>query len=232
MVTVGFRLSMAAGWGITKISQNIEFTYKWAIENFDLAMVVGEGKLESGRFCIPGVPGKFHVAVEKKLDHTYDQMVKRVKLGDQEFQAKFYFSVSMKSTVVGTKAAGKLEVIKEGAKTLSGKFGDSAKSKFVLCWGFEPNCALRYFDDNFRNFYKANGFFTTGSTSLLNLVVTLTIPGKLITLGETSAAEDELIKQNRLMDFKHLLSDPKHSDIVLKCGDTRFLCHKVILASR
>ena len=64
------------------------------------------------------------------------------------------------------------------------------------------------------------------------LVATITIPGKLTSLGETSAAEDELIKQNRLMDFKHLLSDPKHSDIVLKCSDTRFLCHKVILASR
>ena len=79
----------------------------------------------------------------------------------------------------------------------------------------------------------AQGFFTAGSTGLLNLVATLTFPGKLTSLGGTSSAtEGELIKQNSLMDFKPLLSDPKHSDIVLKCGGTQFLCHKVILASR
>ena len=67
----------------------------------------------------------------------------------------------------------------------------------------------------------------------MNLVATLTFPGKLITLGGTSAsAEEELVKQNSLLDFKPLLSDPKHSDIVLKCNGTQFLCHKVILASR
>ena len=43
---------------------------------------------------------------------------------------------------------------------------------------------------------------------------------------------EEDLKENRLLDFKPLLSDPKHSDIVLKCGGTRFLCHKVILTVR
>ena len=43
--------------------------------------------------------------------------------------------------------------------------------------------------------------------------------------------EEEMVDQERLLDFKPLLSDPKHSDIVLKCGDARFLCHKVILAT-
>ena len=75
----------------------------------------------------------------------------------------------------------------------------------------------------------ARGFFTTGSTCMLNLVASITIPGKLTTLGGT---EEELIKQNRLLDFKPLLSDPKHSDIVLKCGDIRFPCHKLLLAAR
>ena len=35
-----------------------------------------------------------------------------------------------------------------------------------------------------------------------------------------------------LFDFKPLFKDPKHSDVVLKCNDTSFLCHKVILAAR
>merc|ERR1719447_2403225 len=45
-------------------------------------------------------------------------------------------------------------------------------------------------------------------------------------------AEEEEIKQNGLLDFKPLLSAPKHSDIVLKCDGTEFHCHKVILVSR
>ena len=105
-----------SGWGITrKASQNIEFTYKWAIEDFDFAMQVevGGGKIESGRFCIPGVPGEFYMVMEKKNEGVF-----HVKLGDQELDAKFNFSVVLKSTVMGTKAAGKLEVIKEGANTL------------------------------------------------------------------------------------------------------------------
>ena len=45
---------MAAGWSKTNVSQNIEYSHKWEIQNFDLAMVVGGGKIESDRFCIPG----------------------------------------------------------------------------------------------------------------------------------------------------------------------------------
>ena len=64
----------------------------------------------------------------------------------------------------------------------------------------------------------------------MNLVATITIPAsKLVTVG--GMAEEEM-KQSRLFNFQPLLVDPKHSDIVLKCADTRFLCHKVILASR
>ena len=75
------------------------------------------------------------------------------------------------------------------------------------------------------------GFFTTGSTGRLNLVVTITIPGKLVTLGGGAEVE---VKEMELFDFKPLLKDPKHFDVVLKCGDadTRFFCHKVILAAR
>ena len=145
--TVSFRLSMAARRGITKVSQNIEFTYEWEIENFDLAMAVGEKKLKSSSFCIPGVQGEFHMVVGKIMkpyphqNHT-KPIPDRVKVGDQELVPKFYFSVSLKSTVEGTKAAGKLEVIKEGAKTLTGEFGDPAKSNFVFPCYFRPTRAL------------------------------------------------------------------------------------------
>ena len=40
-----FRLKMAAGWSKTNVSQNIEYSHKWEIQNFDLAMVVGDGKM-------------------------------------------------------------------------------------------------------------------------------------------------------------------------------------------
>ena len=77
---------------------------------------------------------------------------------------------------------------------------------------------------------EIRGFFTTGNTGLLNLVARIAIPGKVSSLGGMEGEED--LKENRLLDFKPLLSDPKHSDIVLKCGGTRFLCHKVILTVR
>ena len=223
-----------SGWGITrKASQNIEFTYKWAIEDFDFAMEVevGGGKIESGRFCIPGVPGEFYMVVEKKNEGVIEG-VYHVKLGDQELDTKFNFSVVLKSTVMGTKAAGKLEVIKEGANTLSGQFGDPVKHYFYPCDArsvqeFEPH-GIKF--DYRGQFYDGGHLFTTGSTFLLNLVVTITIPAsKMATVG--GVAEEEM-KQSRLFDFQPLLLDPKHSDIVLKCAHTRFLCHKVILASR
>ena len=220
---------MAAGWSKTNVSQNIEYSHKWEIQNFDLAMVVGGGKIESDRFCIPGVPEEFYMELKNKTECT--SYGYEMKLGDQEFHAKFYFSVALKSTESkGTRAAGKLEVIKEGAKTLTGEFGNAASHSFQLVKyrDFSPNCGLTYYDG--MGFQKASGFFTTGSTCLLNLVATITIPGKLSSLGGTAAEEE--MKQNRLLDFQPFLSDPKHSDIVLKCGDTRFQCHKVILAAR
>ena len=64
------------GWGITrKASENIEFTYKWAIEEFDFAMGVGgDGKLESPRFRLPGVSGEFHILVEKETqEYSYSK---------------------------------------------------------------------------------------------------------------------------------------------------------------
>ena len=127
------------------------------------------------------------------------------------------------------KAAGQVDVIKEGAETLSGKFGDPARHNFAhLPCDFRPNFDLDY--DGGRDFYQADGFFTTGTTGLLNLEARITIAGKLTSLGGTAATGEE--KQNGLLDLQPLLSDPKHSDILLKCGDARFPCHKAILATR
>ena len=219
-----FRLRMAAGWGITRNSQQIEYTYKWAIENFDFAMKLGEEKIESGSFSIPGVPGEFHMMIAYVTEGSMS--IKRVKVNGQEyFDIKFYFCVTLKSTVEGTKAAGKLEVIKDGADTMTGEFGDPTKNRFVLKHGFRQNFGLKYVSRD-ESEVPATGFFTSGSTSLLKLVATITIPGKLTSLGGTA------VEQNRLFDFQPLLSDPKHSDIVLKCDGMRFQCHKVILASR
>ena len=73
----------------------------------------------------------------------------------------------------------------------------------------------------------ASGFYTQGSTSLLKLVAKIKIPGELANRGGTAEAEEKM-----LFDFKPLLSDPKHSDIVLKCNGKEFPCHRVILAAR
>ena len=161
------------------------------------------------------------------------KMPKRIKIGDQELDVKFFFSASLKSTAKATEAAGKLEIIKEGAEILYGHFGDSAKHKFVNTSTHPDlffNGALKY-QDSQGVLRDASGFFTTGSTCLLNLVARITIAGKPTSLGG-GGGEEEGVKKDRLLDFQPLLSDHKHSDIVLNCGDARFLCHKAILALR
>ena len=224
-----------AGQSITRrVSENIEYTHKWIIEDFDFAMRVKmvdkHGKLESDRFCIPGVFGEFHLVIEiVYLVEIGHEMPKTVKVEDQQLDAKFYFSVSLKSTGKDLVAHGKLEVLKEGAETLYGHFGDPAISKFVSSSDFCFKSNGIEYQYRIGNFREARGFFTTGSTQLLSLVATITIAGKLVNLG--GGAEEEMVDQEMLFDFKPLLSDPKHSDIVLKCGDARFLCHKVILAT-
>ena len=201
---------MAAGWGITRKSENTEYTYKWTIEDFDFAMRV-EGRVESASFAIPGVSGLF-ILVAHKI-----QRVRRIQDWDSGNRTpKAYFSVCLKSTSNTTKAAGKLEVIKEGVRTQTGEFGDASRHNFVLC----SDAPLQF------KWGGLNEFYTTGSTSRLNLVAKLTIPGKLVNLG----GEEEM-NQSRL-DLKPLLLDPSYSDIVLKCGGESFPCHKAILAVR
>ena len=109
------------------------------------------GKIESARFCIPGVQGEFHLVVEHNR-----------------------FKVSLKSTV-----------------------------------GLQPTCLI--------------GQGKARHTGLLNLVAYI-FPG----LGKT-AAEEHMRRRRQLMDMDMhhpYLAGPKHSYIVLKCSDKRFLCHK------
>ena len=78
---------MAAGWGITRKSENTEYTYKWTIEDFDFAMRV-EGRVESASFAIPGVSGLFNLVAEEKA----------VSANRPPETTETYFSVYLKST--------------------------------------------------------------------------------------------------------------------------------------
>ena len=58
-----------SGWSTTrKVSQDTVYTHNWAIEDFDFAMgVVADWKIESGIFCIPGVPWGVSSAGRKEV---------------------------------------------------------------------------------------------------------------------------------------------------------------------
>ena len=249
----GFRLNMAggAGWSITKKGfENVEYTHKWHIENFDFAMEMEKGKIESSSFCIPGVPGEFKMMVCKKEFKFGSgrscyllKMPTKIIVDGKEFEIKHLFSVFLKSTEKDTRAAAKLEVTQEGKDTFCGKFGDSSAHKFLLFSSlqnsvyqdsdfkllFEPEIAFKYLHAAGVSKDGFYGFYTTGSTNLLTLVARITIASKLTSLGGT---EEEGMGLGRLLDFTPLLSNSKHSDIVLNCGGSRFLCHKAVLALR
>ena len=246
----GFRLNMAggAGWSITKKGfENVEYTHKWHIESFDFAMEIEKGKIESSSFCIPGVPGEFKMMVLKKefkfgsgRSWCY-KMPEKIMVDGKELEIKHLFSVFLMSTEKDTRAAAKLEVIQEGKDTFCGKFGDSSAHKFLHFSSlqhsvyqdsdfkllFEPEVAFKWLHAGVSK--DGAGFYTTGSTNLLTLVARITIASKLTSLGGT---EEEGMGLGRLLDFTPLLSNSKHSDIVLNCGGSRFLCHKAVLALR
>ena len=179
-------------------------------------------KFGSGRSCFLKMPAK--IIVDGK-----------------ELEIKHLFSVFLKSTEKDTRAAAKLEVTQEGKDTLCGKFGDSSAHKFLnplhvtladfrasdFKLQFDPEIGFKYRDDGASK--DGNGFYTTGSTNLLTLVARITIASKMTSLGGT---EEEGMGLGRLLDFTPLLSNSKHSDIVLNCGGSRFLCHKAVLALR
>ena len=234
------------GWSITRNCENSEYTHKWAIENFDFAFEMDGGRIESSRFCMPGVPGEFHLELAKKtVEHRWESGDTEMKMpsslligGIDELRVSSFFSVTLKSTTEVTLGAGKLDVIKEGGNTQSGRFGDPDRPKLVPASQqvFRPSVDIKYRRNSGASYWvspsyaQGLGFYTTGDTTLLNLVATITNPGRIYTFG--GVEEEENVKQDRVLDFEPFLSDPKHSDIVLNCGDTKFLCHKVILAAR
>ena len=75
--------------------------HKWSIENFDFAMGLGGGKVESDSFHIPGVLGEFQLMIDKNKfpaaqahsTSLREQKPTKLKLNDEEFEAKHYFSV-------------------------------------------------------------------------------------------------------------------------------------------
>ena len=255
-------MSGGVEWSVTKKDfENVEYTYKWHIENFDFAMETEKGKIESSSFCIPGVPGEFKMMVLKKeckfgsgrsYSHKMpEKIILRGEEGHLTVEIKHLFSVFLKSTERDTRAAAKVEVTQEGKDTLYGKFGDSSANKFLYQMKFDnflnplhvtladfrasdfklqfdPEIGFKYRDDGVSK--DGNGFYTTGSTKLLTLVARITIASKLTSLGGTEW--EGTVGLGRLLDFAPLLSDSKHSDIVLNCGGSRFQCHKNILALR
>ena len=84
---------------------------------------------------------------------------------------------------------GMLEIVKEGEESQWGKFGDPDQiqtCQHLLFQSKSNKTGLQYYSILYHregNFYPAYRFFTTGSTGRLNLVVTITIPGKLVALG-------------------------------------------------
>ena len=230
----------SAGWSVTKTLKNTEYVHRWEIEDFDQAWGVAEGKIHSKTFAIPGVEGFFHMELAMKREKQRDGIgfakPKDITIGGQSFKAKSYFSVSLKSSNEETKAAGKLEIIKQGAETLSGKFGDATEYKFeagpeqVFLPNVAPSLVLQL--RNGSEYATGSGFYTLGSTSLLTLVATITIAGKMVNVGGKEEEDEEDLKQARLLNFQPFLSNEKHSDVLLKSDDATFPCHKVVLAAR
>ena len=71
-------------------------------------------------FHIPGVLGEFQLVIDKFYSTSLrDQKPTKLKLNDEEFEAKHYFSVDLTftSVVKDLKAAGKLEIVKEGEES-------------------------------------------------------------------------------------------------------------------
>ena len=167
-------------------------------------MGLGGGKVESDSFHIPGVLGQFQLVIDGNKFYSTslrDQKPTKLKLNDEEFEAKHLFLVNLTSTSVDKdlKAAGMLELVKEGEKSQWGKFGDPDKPTFVPVdtstvggYRFESNtglhCTLNIPSYRPESTFDPGAFFTIGSTGRLDLVATITIAGKLVTLGAETGA--------------------------------------------
>ena len=185
-----------SGSSTTKKISDIKYKHRWSIENFDVAMEQGRG-VESDSFHIPGVLGEFQLVIAAYSTSLRDQKPTKVKLNDEELEAKhfFYVDLTFTSVVKDLKAAGMLELVKEGEESQWGKFGDPDKPTFVPVdtstvggYRFESNtglhCTLNIPSYRPESTFDPGAFFTTGSTGRLDLVATITIAGKLVTLGD------------------------------------------------
>ena len=160
-----------------------------------------------------------------------------MRIGDSTVRTAItsYFSVAITSTSAtppGTRLAGRLEIKEDGEEVMVGEFGDGNKCLFQTCeqgkWRFTSKQKATYFDHNLI-WSPASGFYTVGPARQLTLVASLTLPGKLATTSGLNVGVD---KTDKLFDFRPLLREPMDSDIVLKCKDRAFPCHKVILRAR
>ena len=236
-------MATSRSWSATRKVPDIEHDHKWEIEDFDLYMKRGDGNIKSNNFSIPGVPGEVYMEVAVKTEwiestRIFGEVMPTRLFGgttgpDLEIQLIFYFSASLKyegGEVGVVRAAGKLEITKEGAETQLGEFGSPHAHQFEsIDATFRPLSDL-YYNPTTNDQNKATGFFTTGDTGRLKMVAKVTIPGKVFSLGGSEVAED--VKQSKLFDFQQFLFEGTHADIVLKCGGSRISCHKVILAAR
>ena len=134
-------MATSGSWSATRKVPDIEHIHKWEIEDFDLYMMRENGMIKSNNFSIPGVPGEFYMAVAVKtewiegrrsfIEHMPTRLFGGAAKPDLEIQIEFYFSVILKYKCKGmVRAAGKLEITKEGAGTQLGEFGDSHTHSF------------------------------------------------------------------------------------------------------
>ena len=227
----------AETWSSITRAAHPEFKHTFTINKFVDNWNLEDGKLESAPFYIPGLPGSLTIKLEKKQENyfTTPHTPTQLKIGDPPVETAItsYFSVAIagtSATPAGTKLAGKLEVREEGQEVMIGEFGDGNKSVFQTCsngkWMFTSKQNATYF---YHGDHRASGFYTLGPAPQVTLVASLTLPGKLSTASGVTAVVDNT---DSMFDFRPLLKEPQHWDIVLRCTGKTFRCHKVILAAR
>ena len=147
--------------------------------------------------------------VEGKLNIllTYDPPTQQ----GQHKPACIQASVEGEGTKKGQKLAGKLMAKNElHKKEIHGKFGCEKSGSFVEQW-------------KFTNYYNYIPWYE----GCWSLEATITAPGKI---AVTEGRSQEITTST--FTCQPLLDNPKHSDVIIRCGDKTFRCHKAILSMR
>ena len=71
-------------------------------------------------------------------------------------------------------------------------------------------------------------FYTTYKKPKLTLKFKFSLPSAMVTL----VGEHPKAIERKKSSFEYLLGDPALSDVKIKCGDTTFFCHRVLLAHK